>query len=158
VKNGIGANRRITIGKKKDADRSGIGTKITGIARSLSTVGNRSSSCPLLGTALNAMVMIGMIDPIDSIRTMVGDLMSRLGEELQFMIVLGVGSVCMIDLVTVLSTFPRTKRSLKKWQMLEFLMSSYFAGTLTPIEWSQGKVVAHHETATTSSMVSRGVD
>jgi len=81
VKLGIGANRRITVGKKKDIDKSGIGIRITGIACSLSIVGNRTSSCPLLGTALNAMVMIGMIDLIGSIGTMIGDLMSRLGEE-----------------------------------------------------------------------------
>jgi hypothetical protein len=51
----------------------------------------------------------------------------------------------MIDLVTVLGTFPGTKRSLKRWQMLEFPVSSYFAGMLIPIEWSQGKVVAHRQ-------------
>jgi hypothetical protein len=143
VKIGIGVNKKIVVEKKTDADRSGIGTRITRIARSLSTVGNRTSSCPLLETALNAMVMIGMIDLIGSIGTMIGNLTSRLREEPQFMIGLGVGSVCMIDLVTVLSTFLGTKRSLKKWQMLEFPMSSYFAGMLTPIEWSQGKVVFH---------------
>jgi hypothetical protein len=82
VKIAIGANRRIIVGKKKDADRSGISIKIIGIARSLSTVGNRTSSCPLLETALNAMVMIGMIDLIGSIRMMIGDLMGRLGGEL----------------------------------------------------------------------------
>jgi len=65
---------------------SGIGIKIIGIARSLSTVGNRTSNCPLLETALSAMVMIGMIDLIASIKTMIGDLMGRLGGELQFMI------------------------------------------------------------------------
>jgi len=89
------------------------------------------------------MVMIGMIDLIGSIGTMIGDLMSRLGEEPQFMTGWRAGSVCMIDLVTVLNTFPGTKRSLRKWQMLEFPMSSFFAGILTPIEWSQGKVVVH---------------
>jgi len=83
---GIGANRRIIIGKKKDAGRNGIGIRIIGTARSLSIVGNRTSSCPLLETALSAMVMIGMIDLVGSIRTMIGDLMSRLGEEPQFMI------------------------------------------------------------------------
>jgi len=87
--------------------------------------------------------MIGMIDLISSIRMMIGDLMSWLGEEPQFMIGWGAGSVCMIDLVTMLGTFLGIKKSLKKWQMLEFPMSSYFAGMLTPIEWSQGKVVAH---------------
>jgi len=86
VKIGISANRRTIVGKKKDADKSGIGIKIIGIARSLSTVGNRTSSCLLLEIALNAMVMIGMIDLIGSIRMMIGDLMGRLGKEFQFMI------------------------------------------------------------------------
>jgi len=48
----------------------------------------------------------------------------------------------MIGLVIVLSTLPGTKRSLKRWQMLEFPMSSYFAEMLIPIVWNQGKVVA----------------
>jgi len=86
VKIGIGANSRIIVGKKKDTDRSGIGIKIIGIARSLSTVGNRTSNCPLLETAPSAMVTIGMIDLIGSIKTMIGDLMGRLGGELLFMI------------------------------------------------------------------------
>ena len=64
MKIGIGANRRVDVGKKKDAGKSGIGTKITGIARSSSTVGSKISSYPLLETALSAMAMIGMIDQI----------------------------------------------------------------------------------------------
>jgi len=91
------------------------------------------------------MVMIDMIDLIGSIKTMIGDLMGRLGEGLQFMIGWGVGLVCMIDLVTVSDTFPGTKRSLKRWQMLEFPMNSYSAGMLIPIERSQGKIVAHRQ-------------
>ena len=86
MKIGIGANRRITVGKKKDADRSGISIRITGTARSLSIAKSKTLNYPLLEIALNAMVMIGMIDLICSIRTMIGDLMSRLGEEPQFMI------------------------------------------------------------------------
>jgi len=89
VKIGIGASRRIIVGKKKDADRSGIGTRIIGTAHSLSIVGNRTSNYPLLGTALSAMVMIGMIDLIDSIRMTIDVLMGRLGGELQFMITWG---------------------------------------------------------------------
>jgi len=142
---GIGANRRTIIGKKKDADRNGIGIKIIGIAHSLSIVGNRTSSCPLSETALTAMVMIGMIDLIGSIKTMVGDLMGRLGEELQFMIGWGGGSVCMTDLVSVSDIFPETKRSLRRWPMHEFPMSSYFVGMLIPIEWSQGKLIARRQ-------------
>jgi len=51
MKIGIGANRRIVVGKKKDAGSSGIGIRIIGTARSLSTVGSKISSCPLLETA-----------------------------------------------------------------------------------------------------------
>jgi len=143
MKIGIGANRRIIVVKKKDVDRSGIGIKIIGIARSLSTIGKRTSNCPLLETVLSATVMIGMIDLIGSIKTMIGDLMGRLGGELWFMIGWGAGSVCMIDLVTVSGTFPGAKKNLKKWRMHEFPMISYFLGMLILIEWSQGKIVVH---------------
>ena len=78
----IGANRRIVVGKKKGADKNGIGIKITGTARFSSIAGSKTSSCRLLETALNVMAMIGMIDQIDSIRTMIGVLMGRLGGEL----------------------------------------------------------------------------
>jgi len=86
VKIGIGVNRRIVAEKKTNADRSGIGIKITGTARSLSIAGSKTLNCPLLQIALSAMVMIGMIDLIGSIRMMIDDLMGRLGRELQFMI------------------------------------------------------------------------
>jgi len=79
VKIGIDARR-------KDADRSGIGTKITGITRSSSTVGSKTSSYQLSETVLSAMAMIGMIDQISSMRTMIGVLVGRLDEEPQFMI------------------------------------------------------------------------
>ena len=137
----IGVNRRIVTEKKTNADRSGIGIKISGTARSLSIAGSKTLNCPLLEIALSAMVMIDMIDLIGSIKTMISDLMSRLGEELQFMIGWGAGSACMTDLVTVLDIFPETKRSLKRWPMHEFPMSSYFAETLILIEWSQGKII-----------------
>jgi len=86
VRISIGASKKTIIGKKKDADKSGISTEITGIARSLSIVGSRTLSCPLLEIALNAMVMIGMTDPIDAITMIIGDLMGRLGGERLFMI------------------------------------------------------------------------
>jgi len=86
VKIGIAANKRIVAEKKKGADKSGIGIKIIGIARSSSTVGNKTSSYQLLETALSAMVIIGMIDQIGNIKTMIGVLMGRLEEERQFMI------------------------------------------------------------------------
>jgi len=112
VKIGIGVNKRIVAEKRTNADRSGIGIKITGTARSLSITGSKTLNCALLEIALNAMVMIGMIDLIGSIKTMIGDLMGRLGEELQFMIGWGAGSVCITDLVTVSDIFLETKRSL----------------------------------------------
>jgi hypothetical protein len=143
VKIGIGANRRIVVGKKKDADKSGIGIKIIGIARSSSTVGSKTSSYQLLETALSAMAIIGMIDQIGSMRTMIGVLMGRLEEEPQFMIGWGADSVCMIDLVSVSGIFPETKRSLRRWRMREFPMSSYFAEMLILIGWNQGKTVVN---------------
>jgi len=136
---------KIIVGKKKDADRSGIGTRIIGTARSLSIVGCRTLNCPLLEIALNAMVMIGMIDLIGSIRVMTGDLMGQLGVELQSMIGWGADSGCMIDLVTMSNIFPVTRKNLKRWQMLEFPMRSYFAGMPIPIEWSQGKFVSDRQ-------------
>jgi len=106
-------------------------------------LGANTSNCPLLETALSAMVMIGMIDLIGSIKTMIGDLMGRLGEEPPFMIGWGTGSVCMTGLVTVSDIFPGIKRSLRKWRMHEFSMSSYFAGMLILIEWNQGEIVTN---------------
>jgi len=86
VKIGIGASRRAIVGKKKDANKNGIGIKITGTAHSLSIAGSKILSFLLLEIALSAMAMIGMIDRVGSIRTMTADLMGRLGGELQFMI------------------------------------------------------------------------
>jgi len=86
VRIGIGASRRIITGRKKDADKSGIGTEITGTARFSFIVGSKTSSYPLLETALSAMATIGMIDLIGNFRMMIGVLMGQLGEEPQFMI------------------------------------------------------------------------
>jgi len=86
VRIGIGASKRIIVGKKKDTVKSGIGTRIIGIACSLSISRNRTSSCPLLGITLNVMVMIGMTDPTGAIMVTIGDLMGRLGGERPFMI------------------------------------------------------------------------
>jgi hypothetical protein len=47
------------------------------------------------------------------------------------------------DLVIVADIFPEAKKSLKRWPMHEFLMSSYSAEMLILIEWSQGKIVAN---------------
>jgi len=143
VKIDIGANRRNVIGKKKDADKSGIGIKITGTARSSSTVGSKTLSYQLLETALSAMAIIGMIDRIGSTRTMIGVLMGRLEEGPQFMISWGADSVCMTGLVSVSGIFPETKRSLRRWRMHEFPMNSYFVEMLILIRWNQGRVVAN---------------
>jgi len=91
------------------------------------------------------MVIIGMTDPIGAIKMMIGDLMGRLGGERQFMIDWGAGSVYMIGLVIVLNIFPETRKSLRRWLMLEFPMSSYFAGMLILIGWSQGNIVVHRQ-------------
>jgi len=114
VKIVIGVNRRIVVEKKINADRSGIGIKITGTARSLSIAGSRTLNCLLLETALNAMDMIGMIDLIGSIGTMIGGLMGRLGEELQFMIGWG-GRLSVHDrLGDRVNYFPRNQEELEE--------------------------------------------
>ena len=142
---GIGDRRRIIIGEKKDTDRNGISTRITGTAHSLSIARSRTSSCPPLGTALNAMVMIGMTDLICSIRMTIGGLMGRLGGERQFMIGWGTDSMYTIGLVIVLNIFPGTRKNLKRWPMHEFPMSSYSAEMPIPIGWSQENVVVHRQ-------------
>jgi len=86
VRIGIGASKKTIIGKKKDADKSGIGIEITGIVRSSSIVGRKISSFLLLEAARNVMVMIGMTDQIGSTRTITAGLMGQLGGERQFMI------------------------------------------------------------------------
>ena len=80
MKISIGVSKKTIVGRKKDAVKSGIDTRITRTARSLSIAGSRTSSCPRLEIALSAMVMIGMIDLIGNIKTTIGDLMGRLGE------------------------------------------------------------------------------
>jgi len=106
VRIGIGASKKTIIGRKKDADRSGTGIEITGIARSSFIVGRKISSFLLSEIARNVMVMIGMTGPTGVITMIIGDLMGRLGGERRFMIGWGVGSACMIGLVTVLNIFP----------------------------------------------------
>jgi len=139
VKIGIAVSKRIDAGKKKGTDKSGIGTKITRIAPSLFIVGSKTSSYQLLETALNAIVIIGMIGQIDDFRMMIDAVMSRSGEECQFMIGWGAGSACMTGLVDVLGIFQGIERSLKKWQMLGCSMNLLFAGMLILIRWNQGK-------------------
>jgi len=143
VRIGTGVSKKIIVGKKRDADRSGIGIGITGIVHSSSIVGKKISNSLLSETAQNAMVMIGMTHQIDSIRTITAGLMDRLGEERQFMIGWGAGSVCTTDLVIVSNIFPRTRKNLNRWLMHEFPMSSYFAGMLILIGWSQGNIIVH---------------
>jgi len=92
MKIGTGASKRIIVGKRKDAGKNGIGTGITGIVRSSFIVRRRILSFPLSETALSATVMIGMIGPIGTITTIIGDLMGRSEEERLFMIGWGAGS------------------------------------------------------------------
>jgi len=139
VKIGIAVSKRIDAERKKDADKSGIGTKITGIAPSLFTIGNKISSYRLLETALNAMAIIGMIGRINDSRTMIDALMSQSWGGCQFIIDLGAGLVCMIVLVNVLVIFQGTKKSLKKWQIHECPMNLFSVAMLTLIGWNQGR-------------------
>jgi len=138
---GIVASRKIVAERRKDADKSGISIKIIGIARSSSTVGSKTSSYQLLETAPSAMVIIGMIDQICDIKTMIGVLMSRLEEGHQCMIGWGEGSMCMTGLGNVSVISQETKRNLKRWQMHGSPMSLYFAGILILIGWNQGKFI-----------------
>jgi len=114
VRIGIGVRKKTIVGKKKDVVKSGIDTRITGTARSLSIAGSRTSSCPQLEITMNAMVMIGMTDPIDAITMMIGDLMGRLGGERPLMIGWGADSVCTIGLVIVLNIIPRNQEELEE--------------------------------------------
>jgi len=139
VRIGIVASRKIVAEKRKDADKSGIGIKIIGIVRSSSTVGSKTLSYQLLESALNAMVIIGMINQIGDIRTMIGVSMGRLEEGCQFMISWGAGSVCMTGLVNVSAIFPEIRRSLRRWRMHEFLMSLFSVGMLILIGPNQGR-------------------
>jgi len=128
VKIGTDASKGIIVEKRKDADKNGIGTEITGIARSSFTVGRKISSFQLSGIALSATAMIGMIDPIGAITTTIGDLMGRSKEERPFTIGWGAGSACTTGLAIVFNIFLGTRKNLKKWLMLGFPMSSYFPG------------------------------
>ena len=137
MKIGIAVSKRIDGEKKKYADKSGIDIKITRIALSSFIVGSKISSYQLLETALNVMVIIGMIDQIDDIRTMIGVLMDRSEEGCQFMIGWGAGLVCMTGLVNVSAIFQEIERSLKRWQIHGCLMNLFSAGMLIPIGWNQ---------------------
>ena len=97
----IVVSKKIDAERKKDADKSGIGTKITGIAPSLFIVGSKTSSYQLLETALNAMAIIGMIGQIHVSKMMINAFMGRSGEGCQFMIGWGVGSMCMTGFVNM---------------------------------------------------------
>jgi len=46
VKIGVAVNKKIVVEKKRGADKSGIGTEITGIARSLFIVGSKNIKLP----------------------------------------------------------------------------------------------------------------
>jgi len=143
VRTDIGAGRKNTIGRKKGAGKSGIGTEITRIARSSFNIRRRILSFPLSEIVLSATVMIGMIDPIGAITTTIGDLIGRLEEERPFTIGWGAGSVCTTGFATVFNIFPRTRKNSKRWLMHGFPMSS--SSTEMPIltEWSQEKIAAH---------------
>jgi len=128
VKIGTSVSKRIIIGKRKHADKNGIGIGITGIARSSFIVGRKTSNFPLSEIVPSATVMTGMRGPIGTTATMIGDITGRSEEERPFTIGWGAGSACTIGLAIVFNIFPGTRKNLKKWLMLGFPMSSYFAG------------------------------
>jgi len=82
----MGASKKTIVGKKKDVDRSGISTGITGIVLSSSIAGKKISSFLLSEIVLSATVMIGMTDLTGVIMIMIADSMGRLEEEHPFMI------------------------------------------------------------------------
>ena len=133
MKTDIDASRKIIVGKKKDADRSGTGIGITRIARSSSIAGRRISNFPLSEIALSATVMIGTTGPIDIIVIMIDVSMGRLEGEHPSMIGWGAGSACTIGLAIVSSIFPGTRKSSKRWPMHGFPMNLYFAEMLIRI-------------------------
>jgi len=145
VKTDIGTSRKIIVGKKKDADRSGIDIGITGIVHSSSIAGRRISSFQLSEIVLSVTVMTGTTGPIDTIVIMIGVLMGRLEGEHLSMIGWGAGSVCTTGLAIVLDIFLGTRENWKRWLMHGFPTSSYFVGTPLHIGWSQGKIVAQRQ-------------
>jgi len=128
VKIGTGVSKRIIVGKRKDADKNGIGTGITGIAHSSFIVRRKISNFPLSEIVPSATAMIGMIDPIGAITTTISDIMGRSEEERPFTIGWGAGSACTIGSAIEFNIFPGTRKNLKKWLILGFPTSSYFAG------------------------------
>ena len=128
MKIGTGVSKRIIVGKRKDVVKNGIGTGITGIARSSSIVGRKISNFPLSEIVPSATAMIDMIDPVGAITTTISDIMGRSEEERPFTIGWGAGSACTIGLAIVFNIFPGTRKNLKRWVMLRFPMSSYSAG------------------------------
>ena len=76
----------IGVSKRRGSKKNEISIKITGIARSSFIVGNKISNYRLLEIVLSAMVIIGMIDQIGNIRTMIDGLMGRLEKGRQSMI------------------------------------------------------------------------
>jgi len=128
VKIGTGGSKRIIVGKRRDADKNGIGIGITGIARSLFTDGRKISSFQLSEVVLSATVITGTTGPTGTIVVIIGDLMGQLGGERPSMIGWGADLACTTGLAIVFNIFPGTRKNLKRWLMLGFLMSSYFAG------------------------------
>ena len=72
--------------------------------------------------------MTDMTGPTDTIVVIIGDLMGRLGRERPSMIGWGADLACTTSLAIVFNIFPGIRKNLKKWLMLGFPMSSYFAG------------------------------
>jgi len=65
--------------------------------------------------------------------------------------------VCMTGLVSVSVIFPKTKRSLRRWRMREFPMSSYFVEMLILIGGIEGKSLSIGKATTTSPWCLEGL-
>jgi len=127
VKIGTGVSKRIIVGKRRDADKNGIGIGITGIARSSFIVGRRTSNFPLSEIVPSATVMAGMTGPIGITATMIGDIMGRSEEGHPFTIGWGADSAYTTGLAIVFNIFLGTRKNSKRWPTHEFPTSSSFA-------------------------------
>jgi len=107
----LGVSKKTGVGRRKGVDRNGINTGIIGIAHSLFIARNKISSYPLFRIALSVMVTVSMISQIRGTKTMIDVSTDRLGEEHQFTIGWGVGSVCMTGLGNMSVLSPGIRRN-----------------------------------------------
>ena len=86
MKISISVSKKINVRRKRGVDKSGIDIRIIGIVCFLFIAGNGVLNYELFKIVLSAMVIIDTIDQIRDSKLIIGALMSRLGEEHQYMI------------------------------------------------------------------------